>query len=152
MKKLIVFLIFLIQPLNIKAASTVVVSNLNFGTIVAHPFGETIKIDASAGSAVPIAISGGSSITYGGSSAHLRFIPDMAGQNVRIFYPVSISLTSGGNNMTINQFSSNSTNTFITTSTSPVDFYIGGVLQISSGQSGGNYSGTMNVIINVTNP
>lgn len=146
-------LFFIIMFASLGHSATIsVVNNLDFGTITVHPSGEVIRIDASAGSAAPVIYSGGTSRLSGGISGRIRFIPDAAGQIVRIFYPVSLTLTSASNSMIINQFSSNSTNTFTTPSTSPVDFYIGGILYISSDQPAGNYSGTMTITINATIP
>lgn len=151
MKRFILIFIF-INPSITFAATVAVVNNLNFGTIIPHPSGQAIRIDASSGPSVPVLYSGASSIISGGISGRIRFLPDMAGQIVRIFYPVSLTLTSGGNSMVINNFASNSTNSFRTSSSSPVDFYIGGILHISTGQPGGNYTGNMTININVTNP
>lgn len=145
-------LLFLLQPLFVHSASVTVLQPLNFGTIIGHPSGEQIQINASSGPAVPIPISGRNSIVTGGSSARLWFIPDQAGQNVQIFYPVSVNLTGGGHSIPITQFSSNSTTTFTTTSTSPVDFYMGGILHILNGQAGESYTGNITLNIFINNP
>lgn len=146
------FLFFLFKPLLGYSATIATIKHLNFGTIIAHPSGESIRINASTGSAVPIAVSGRNSVVTGGSSAQLRLTPDQAGQFITMDYPVSITLTAGSDNMSITHMLTNSTNSFTTISTSPVDLYFGGILHILSGQAGKIYTGTATININIHNP
>ena len=134
------------------SASLNVLSDLDFGTITSSPYGDLVQINASAGPSSPLIISGGASSVSGGGSAVLRFVPDQAGQRINIDYPVSFNLSSGSNTMSISQITINSSTYFTTSDTSPINFYVGGVLEISNGQQPGAYSGNMTVTITINNP
>lgn len=134
------------------AANFSALSNLNFGSIIASPYGDQILIDASSGPASPVVSSGGISTVSGGSSGRFALTPDQPGQTVNIDYPPIILLSKGTDNMSVTSISVNSTPGFVTTGTSPVDINVGGMLTINNGQAQGTYSGSMTVNVEIINP
>lgn len=145
------FFIFVLLTYNeIYCAEITAVSPINFGTITASFHGDIIQINANFGPAPPFVLLGGKSVVSGGQSGLVVLKPDSPGQMVNIAYPVSIEITNGANKMKIRDFSSNSTQNFVTENTSPVNINIGGVLKIESNQKSGSYSGSgiINIIIN----
>lgn len=147
---IIIFILFS-TALPLQAARINNISNLNFGSLTASPFGNIIKIDASGGEKSPVIISGIGHLS-GGSSGRIQFVPDQSGQRVHIDYPVSFSISNSVDSMIINQIGINSCTDFTANSTSPVDVYIGGVLTISPAQATGNYSGSTTINITINNP
>jgi imidazole glycerol phosphate synthase subunit HisF len=139
-------------PINAQAFTINTISEIDFGNITASPNGDFIQIDSSSSQGVPVVITGGITSVSGGSGARLLFTPDQAGQIVDINYPVFFTITNGSDTMTINQIAINSSGDFITANASPIEFYMGGVMEVKNTQETGSYTGSMTIIINVTNP
>lgn len=139
-------------PISSAAFTISTISEIDFGSITASPKGDFIQIDSSSSQGVPVVITGGITSVSGGSGARLMFTPDQAGQIVDINYPVSFTITNGSDTMTISQIPINSSPDFVTPNASPIEFYMGGVMEVKNTQQTGSYSGSMIVTINVTNP
>ncbi len=78
------------------------------------------------------------SLTESGAGKSLQF--------TTITLPTSISLTSGANSMTLNNFVSDPPNTVLGTGKTTV--LVGATLNVNANQAPGNYSGTYSITVN----
>jgi len=126
---------------------------VNFGRIVADPVGEIIEINAKTGPAVPVVFTAGDSHVTGGFSGIIRIYADIPGQMISLVYPVSIDLqAAGAANMTLDGIDARSKNSATSTIAGEIDFDVGGLLHINTGQASQVYSATMTVTVNIINP
>lgn len=137
-----------------QAADLTLMQPLYFGIILADPRGETIEIDGSQGpSSSPRVVTSGNSYIKDGNSGMIRVQSDISGQEIMIEYPISVVLTTGGGaTLVLDGIAARSTGSTTSTGVGPVDFYLGGLLHIGSGQAGNDFSGTMTITVNVVNP
>ncbi|MBU1194306.1 MAG: DUF4402 domain-containing protein [Proteobacteria bacterium] len=135
------------------SASISFIQPISFGNIIASPFGEIIEINAKTGPATPTVFSAGNSYVNGGFSGIIRVYSDIPGQMISLIYPVSIVLqASGANNMTLDGIDARSKIFATSTAVGEIDFDVGGLLHINSGQVSQNYTATMTVTVNIINP
>lgn len=117
------------------------VAELNFGTIA--PGTAAGIVTMTVGSDTPTCAVG---LTCVGTRSRGRFtVTGTSGQNVAITVDPSVTLNSGGNNMSVALASSTAS---VPTTGSPVEFFIGGVLSVGANQPAGNYIGTYTVTAN----
>ena len=138
-------------------ADLTVTREISFGSITACPSGDIIEINAKSGPDEELAVlTKGCSIIDGGHSGAFRVTSDMAGQNINITYPDSVSLQAAGSAHTLKLDSMNILSKGSAVSTAAdenLDFYVGGRLHIESGQPGdAYYSGTITIVIDIINP
>lgn len=152
-------MLFLILIFNNKVypANVTFIDSLNFGNIIANPYGETIEIDATKGPTTTLTIisSGFSHIITNGSSGIIRIYSDIPGQTISLDYPATMLLkTAGGEDIIIDGISERSKTSATSSSVGDIDFDIGGLMHINPGQIGADtvYSGTITVIVNISNP
>ena len=137
----------------VKAAYISYVQSINFGQIVASPFGDIIEIHAKAGPAAPTIFTAGNSHVTGGASGIIRVYSDIPGQMISLVYPVSVALQAGGAaDMTLDGIDARSKNSATSTAVQEIDFDVGGLLHINPGQVSQVYSATMTVTVNIINP
>ena len=97
--------------------------------------------------------SGGNSYINGGFSGIIRVYSDIPGQMISLVYPVSILLQAGGaSDMILDGIDARSKIFATSTAVEEIDFDVGGLLHIGSGQKSQNYSATMTVTVNIINP
>ncbi|MBF0204168.1 MAG: DUF4402 domain-containing protein [Desulfamplus sp.] len=137
-----------------KAADVSLIRPISFGAIVVDPAGEIIEIDASGGPALPRVFTSGNSYVNGGFSGIIRVVSDISGQVITLDYPVSFALqASGSPDLVLDGIAARSTHSPVTSdAVGHIDFNIGGLLHINSGQSSKNFSGTMTINIDIVNP
>ncbi len=130
------------------AASIILQRQMSFGDITAHPSGDKITIDASAGQNTPVSRTGYSVISNG-ISGEIRFDSSEVGKPVIIVYPAQLVLqcqSNGAKTMIVDNIDINSTQTFLIQA--PVqDIHVGGRLTIKSGQYPCAYTGNMSITI-----
>ncbi len=151
---LLLSLFFIILSENtVFPADVIFIQSIDFGNIVASPHGETIEIDAKNGPAQPVVLTSGNSYIQGGFSGIIRVSSDIPGQMISLSYPVAVSLTAAGAaDMTLDGIAARSRIFATSTSIEEIDFDIGGLLHINSGQKSQNYSATMTVTVDIINP
>jgi len=121
---------------------------LQFGSFVANT-GGTVVVGTSADSA---SVTGGV-IHMGGTVKRARFNLSCPGSmmtvgtNYIMSTDSSTTLTSGGNSMTVNNFTTSPSSGYISNNGSAT-IYVGGTLNASANQAAGNYSGSFNVTVN----
>jgi|GEM_PF-1231041 len=146
-------LCFFLSSESVRADSVNLIHPLSFGTVVVDPAGESIEIDASVGTSLPRVFTSGRSYITGGNSGLISVYSDTPGQMITVDYPPSVNLESGGSaDLILDGISERSTFSAVSSSIGPIDFHIGGLLHINSGQPTRNFSGTMTITITVTNP
>lgn len=143
---------FFLPPFFAQGASFSVVRPLDFGHVIASPYGGQVTIDAASGSAIPVSTGGGWTQVTGGSSAQIRFTPDQPGQQAVMLYPSEVLLSSGANQVRITGAPVHSTQTLTAVDLTPQFLHVGGILQLGGGPASGGYSGTLTVTITVHNP
>lgn len=138
---LIFIIIFLCHGAGIGYAGSIVASQpISFGNIVADPRGDVIEIDASAGPALPRVYSSGNSMVSGGSSGLIRVATDTPGELITLSFPASVTVTGGGATHYLNNLTVKSTYTPVVGSgVGTIDFHLGGLLHIKSGQPDNTY-------------
>jgi len=116
-----------------------------FGEIDLNPAGDTIVIAAQNGPATP---SFEHSVITGGSSGILALSSAEAGQ-VEVLYPQSVTLTSGGQTITIRGIPLLSQkNANLPGGGTRCDLSIGGSLMLRGDESRGTYKGSMTIQLN----
>lgn len=120
--------------------------NLEFGTLAG---------DASAsGTAVINATTGAKSVTggvfdFGGVSNAASFeVKGKPNTPYTIILPGSVTLSSGGNSMSLGSFTSNPSGSGLLGSNGKTTLQVGATLQIGVSQPAGTYTGIFNVIVN----
>lgn len=130
------------------AAAITLERHMSFGDITAHPSGDKITINASAGENTPASRTGYSVISNG-ISGKIRFDSNDVGTPVMVVYPGQLVLQCQSNSakkMIVDNIDINSTQTFLIQA--PVqDIHIGGRLTIKSGQYPCAYTGDMSMTI-----
>jgi hypothetical protein len=119
--------------------------DLEFGTLAGD--------GTSAGTATINPVTGAKTVTggvydFGGISNAAVF--DVTGKKNRAFtitLPASITLTSGGNTMTLNGFTSNPSLVGTLDNNGAATVTVGATLQVGVGQAGGAYSGIFNITV-----
>ncbi len=137
---------------NLSAANVSNILPISFGTIIADPFGDIIEIDASAGFSTPHMLTAGNTIGTNGNSGRITVFSDIPGQIISLVYPVTVTLTNGGDTITIDGIQARSDFLAVSAVMGEIDFHMGGLLHIDPGQAENNYSGTITVTVNITNP
>ena len=140
-----------------KAAHVTLHRDIYFGSIIAAPGITEIDINAQNGEAVSQVVTPGSNtLVKNGLSGLIRIYSDIPGQQISITYPaggVTLSDTATPpHTMTYTLIEPKSIDLITSTAKEELDFHIGGRLNITSGQAGASYSGTMTVIITIINP
>ncbi len=115
--------------------------DMNFGTM-ASTSGGTVVL-ASDNSVTPSA-----GVTHlGGTTTAASFtVTGISGATYSLLIPASITLTSGGNTMTVNPITNTSTGT-LTGGTETI--LVGGTLNVSAGQAAGVYTNTADLTLTV---
>ncbi len=135
------------------AGSIVAVQPMSFGTIIMDPAGDLIEIDASSGAATPHVYSSGRSYINGGNSGLIRVNSTTAGEVITLIFPASVAVNGGGATHTLEAFPTRSTATpVISTGSGLMEFNIGGLLRLRSGQPDGSYSFDITVTVQFDNP
>ena len=135
------------------SASASLIRPISFGNIIAGPFGEIIEINAKNGPAAPVVFTAGNSYIEGGFSGIIRVYSDIPGQMVSVVYPVSIVLqAAGAADMILDGIDARSKIFATSTAVEEIDFDVGGLLHISSGQKSQNYTAALIVTVNIINP
>ena len=127
-------------------------TDLEFGTIAGDgTFPGTVTIDPITGNKTV----GGGAYDFGGLHSRAEF--EVKGTKDAIFtitLPASVTLTSGGNSMTLDNFTSTPSGTgdLSTEGDLPgngkATVYVGAILQVGTNQAAGTYSGAFTVIVN----
>ena len=136
--------------------SETVNNNLDFGTIGLSPGGDTIRINATGGSATPAA-TGSSSITGGGSGLVTFASPNAF--TINVVYPATVTLngsgSAAGQTVTVTNIANNSTGGL-----NPINksggaspgsdelIHVGGEIVFPPSTVNGPYSGTMTITFN----
>ncbi len=137
---------FLNTPAVVLAGEVDQIVPISFGTILLHPMGDTVVINANSGSAEPAGVR---SEVIGGRSGKIT-LSSTASEHADIIYPASVTLDDGTNQIIIediraySQYSSTGVDVDANTS---VEINIGGTLKLSSGEVPGSYKGTMVISI-----
>jgi hypothetical protein len=114
-----------------------VVSSLVAGTVILPPTASATRT-GSAGVALP---------TVTGTVTAAKFtVGGEAGLSYAISLPASATLTAGGNNMTLNTFTTDLTSGGSIGTTN--SFFVGATLNVGAGQATGSYTGTFSVTVN----
>lgn len=133
-----------------------VTRGMSFGDVVVSPSGDVIELDARFGPDEEASVlTNGNTIVKGGHSGAFTVVSDMAGQQINIIYPNSVTLTASPSSDTVTLTGMNvRSKTYDVSSRAgeEINFDIGGWLQIPSGQAGKLYSGTITVNIDFVNP
>ncbi|HIJ79202.1 MAG: DUF4402 domain-containing protein [Desulfobulbaceae bacterium] len=142
-----VFFMGVCFPLSLFAFTVDTIQPLSFGQVIADPTAnETIEVDAQTGPATTEKTSSGYSyIVSGGNNGTIR-INTGTSLSCSLLFPPSITLSGGGDTMLVDHFSLLSMNGGSTVG-GILDLYIGGRMNIHSGQLGASYSG--NVVVTV---
>lgn len=102
----------------------------------------TVVLDANTGAKT---VTGGV-IDFGGQDGLAQFkITGDKNADVFVVLPTSATITIGGTNMTINNFTMNATNPINLGNKGSVTLDIGATLQVGAGQAAGSYTGTFTV-------
>src|SRR5262245_23261294 len=119
-------------------------ADLNFGSVVPGASAGTVVITpAGARSAT-----GGASLgSATGTSAGAFQVTGLAGAAYSITLPAATSIASGGNNMTVNTFTSTPNGTGTLNGGGNQSLSIGATLQVGASQPTGTYSGSFNVTV-----
>ncbi|MDA8134414.1 MAG: DUF4402 domain-containing protein [Desulfobacteraceae bacterium] len=135
------------------SAGVSLIRPLSFGNIIASPFGEIIEINAKTGPAVPVVFTAGNSQIAGGFSGIIRVSSDIPGQMINVVYPVSVLLqAAGAADMVLDGIDARSKIFATSTAVEEIDFDVGGLLHINSGQKSQNYTATLIVTVDIINP
>ena len=135
------------------SAGVSLIRPLSFGNIIASPFGEIIEINAKTGPAVPVVFTAGNSQIEGGFSGIIRVSSDIPGQMINVVYPVSIVLqAAGAADMVLDGIDARSKIFAVSTAVEEIDFDVGGLLHVNSGQKSQNYTATLIVTVDIINP
>lgn len=119
-------------------------SDLDFGHVVASGSAGTVVMSA-AGSR---SATGGASLGNAGSAAAAAFtVSGQASATYAITLPSSATITSGGNNMTVNTFTSSPSSTGTLSAGGSQTLSVGATLQVGSSQATGSYTGSFNVTV-----
>jgi spore coat protein U-like protein len=119
-------------------------SDLNFGNVVAS--GSTGTVVLTAGGAR--SVTGGASLGNTGSTAAASFtVSGQASATYSITLPSSTTITSGGNSMTVNTFSSSPSGTGALSGGGSQTLNVGATLQVGASQATGSYTGTFDVTV-----
>lgn len=142
------------------AASISNTVDLDFGTIIADPAGDTIRIDATNASggltntaatpATATAITNGSTVTVS-NSGRIDVATAVAAVDISIVFPSgdSTTLTNGtGDTMTVSNISTYSSQNFQTVAANTYYVHIGGDLAVGVAQPAGTYTGTIDITLN----
>ena len=142
-----VFLMVVCSPLSLFAFTIDSIQPLSFGQVIADPTAnETIEVDAQNGPATTKKTSSGYSyIVLGGNGGIIRINSGIP-LSCSLLFPLSITLSGGGDTMLVDHFSLLSMNGG-STAGGVLDLYIGGRMNIHSGQLGASYTG--NVVVTV---
>jgi hypothetical protein len=110
--------------------------SLDFGVVASSTSAGTVALPADTNTRVCSA-----GVTCVGTAQRGRFTVSGAASGfvVAITVPTSMTLSSGGNNMTLALTPSI---TSFTSAGTPREFFVGGSLSVSAGQAAGNYTGT----------
>lgn len=118
------------------------VQTMNFGTIVPSTTAATVTMSAAGVRSAPAGVS-----TYGTSQAG-TFTITAAPSTPLTFTFTNGTLTSGANNMTLQNFThTTSTGTDTTPATGPMTLNVGGDLLVGANQATGTYNGTYQVTV-----
>ncbi|HVO51434.1 MAG TPA: DUF4402 domain-containing protein [Thermoanaerobaculia bacterium] len=130
-----------LTPIGISAGA-----NLNFGTIASGAALGTVVITPAGARSVT---GGVGAVTDGANAptAGVFTVTGAAGYGFAITLPVSATITSGANNMTVNTFASTPSGTgTLTAGTATVN--VGATLNVAANQAAGAYTGTYPVTVN----
>lgn len=118
--------------------------DLDFGQVVAGGTSGTVAMSAG-GSRSAV---GGVTLGSTGSAAPASFIVSGdANASYSITLPGSMSLTSGGNNMTVNTFTSSPNGSGTLGGGGSQNLNVGATLQVGASQAAGSYTGSFNVTV-----
>ena len=135
------------------AGSIIGVQNISFGTIVADAKGDVIEINAALGPAVPHVYSSGNSLVNGGNSGLIRVATDVPGELITLIFPATVPVNGGGATHIISALALKSTPSPVVGSGSgTIDFHLGGLLQIKTGQPDNAYGFDILVTVQFDNP
>ena len=135
------------------AGSILAVQPISFGNIVSDPSGDLIEIDASAGVAVPRVYGSGRSFINGGNSGLIRVFSDTPGETITLIFPASVPVRGGGATHTLSGFSTRTTpSPVVSSGVGIMEFHLGGLLQINSGQPDNSYNFDITVTVQFDNP
>ena len=115
-------------------------TGLDFGTVVGPFAGETVRIDTAGNRNCGGLTCSGTTV----SAANFTVSNGTANQNLAVTVDPSVSLTSGGNSLTVD-LTTDLPSGVVTDASGGATFGVGGSLQIPSGTADGVYSGQFNV-------
>jgi hypothetical protein len=119
-------------------------SDLNFGSVVPGGSAGTVAITPAGARTA----AGGTSLgSATGSSAGAFQVSGLGGATYSITLPASTTITSGGNNMTVNTFTSTPNATGTLNGGGNQSLAIGATLQVGANQPTGTYTGSFNVTV-----
>jgi len=119
-------------------------ADLDFGNVVAGGSAGTVVMSA-AGSR---SATGGASLGNAGSAAAAGFtVSGQASATYAITLPSATTITSGGNNMTVNTFTSSPSGTGTLSGGGSQSLAVGATLQVGTSQATGSYTGSFNVTV-----
>ncbi len=146
-------MVFFLARGHLFAGHILSVQPISFGNIVLDPSGEIIEIDASQGVAVPRVYSSGNSLINGGNSGLIRVFSDTPGETITLIFPASVSVNGGGATHTIDGIAVRSTtNPVVSSAIGTIDFHLGGLFHINSGQPDNTYNFDITVTVQFDNP
>lgn len=146
------------MDINVEVNSTLTetATNMDFGTIDLNPAGDTVTIDATAGSATPATT--GTSVITGGTSGTITVASPNA-FTITVTYPATATLngsgTAAGETLTVSDIAANSEGGSgpVTKSSGPSPgsdavIHVGGAIVFPADTVNGPYSGTMTITLN----
>jgi Mat/Ecp fimbriae major subunit len=118
-------------------------ADLNFATIIPGASADTVVVSAAGGRTC------GAALTCSGSVASAAFnVAGSANTSYAITLPSTISLTSGSNSMTVDNFTSSKVgNTSTLSGTGTDSFTVGARLNVGASQAAGAYTGSFSVSV-----
>ena len=119
-------------------------ADLNFGNVVAGGSAGTVVMTAAGARSSTGGASLGSAV---GISAASFTVSGLAGAGYSITLPASTTLNSGGNNMTVNTFTSTPSGTGALSGGGTQTLSVGATLQVGAAQPTGTYNGSFNVTV-----
>jgi len=121
-------------------------ADLHFGTLAADPtLAGTVTINPMNN----VKTVGGGVLDLGGVHSRATFrVTGDPNTAFTVILPVSVTLTSGANSMTLNGISSNPSGVGILNGGGLRILFVSGTLQVAAGQAAGNYSGAFTIIVN----
>lgn len=131
----------IVQPIAISTGA-----NLEFGKVAAGTGASVVRISTAGARSL---VSGDATLVSGGTVQAASFnVTGEPSQGYDITLPVSITVASGADNMTVDTFVDSASGSSTLDGTGNDTFTVGADLTVGAGQNPGSYTGTFNVTVN----